>query len=957
MSSGNVRGVQSGLQRTCATLLRGALGAALLVLALSSTSAQAATRLYPNLKTLPPRDLRFDRADVDPNGGGVMHNVLRFSNTVWNAGPGRLEMRGTIDPETHTGAALQRVYEDSGGYTEFAAGSFYYHPAHDHYHYDDWGRYELWTKTGYEAWLASGRTEGSPIVGSKTTSCMIDEEFIRNVPNQPYPPVYGTGGCFPDSEGHMVQGISPGWGDTYDYFRFEQWIDLGAEGTLADGQYVLRSVADPLNKIYESPEKEDPSRESQEDNEAVTEFAVHEGKLVDSNPPSGSVRINDIDASTSSPNVIVKVLGRDDVSGVTEVRLSNDGSTWSAAQPYTARESEAQPIDWNLIDPAYGGSDSDGTKTVFAEFRDASGKWSEPETDTIVLDRSGNSSPYSNAELSDAPSGYWRLGETSGTTASDAAGANPGTYDNGPALGQPSLLPADAANQAVGFDGTDDYVDIESSSPLSPSTGVSVEAWIKPAALPGAGEFASIASKPGSYSLQFDGSQLEFKIDQPGGSRRLQASSGPIQVGHAYYVVGTFDGAMQRLYIDGVEVANAVRPTEAISTNGDELRIGSWNGSEEFFDGTIDEVAVYTAALSAARIDAHYQAAIGGAPPNTTVNAPSELTATAVSDTRIDLHWIDNSDNEGEFRIERDTSPDFASPVVQATWANSTSFSDIDLSPGTTYYYRVRARNATDSSGYSNTATATTPTSGAGGNASSPSPSSSRPSSPLSPHAYAAAVIDDRPVSYWRLDELSGTRARDARGSNPGSYRNDPQLGRPGLLSTDPHDRSVRFDGVDEYVQVPSSESLAPGGRISVEAWIKPARLQEAGSFALIAGEMGSYSIQLDGHRLAFTIAQAHGRSRLRARAGLIVAGHAYHVVGTYDGTTQRLFVDGVGVASAPLSGSIANGTKPFDIGSTGGSGGSFRGAIDEVAVYARPLRAARVKAHYRAGTWPQPNS
>ena len=557
--------------------------------------------------------------------------------------------------------------------------------------------------------------------------------------------------------------------------------------------------------------------------------------------------------------------------------------------------------------------------------------------------------------LSDAPSGYWRLGEDGGTTASDAAGANPGTYDNGPALGQPSLLPADAANKAVGFDGTDDYVDIQSSGPLSPSTAVSVEAWIKTAALPGPAEFASIASKPGSYSLQLNGSRLEFKIDQPGGSGRLQAPLGAIQVGHAYHVVGTFDGTTQRLYLDGLEVAEAVRPTEPISTSGDELRIGSWNGSEEFFDGVIDEVAVYTAALSAARIDAHYQAAIGGGPPDTTVDAPSELTATAASDRQIDLHWIDNSDNEGEFRIERDTSPGFASPVVEAIWADSTTFSDVSLSPGTTYYYRVRARNATESSGYSNTATATTPTSAPDGPALPPVSPASPPTSPSSPQGgYAAAVFDDRPVSYWRLDELSGRRARDARDSNPGLYRNDPQLGRPSLLSTDPHDHSVRFDGVDDYVKAPGSRSLSPGDRVSVEAWIRPARLPGRGGLALVAGEMSSYSIQLEGRRIAFTIAQAQGPSRLRARAGLIVPGHAYHVVGTYDGTTQRLFVDGVNVVSAPLSGSIAHRTNPFEIGSAGGSGGWFSGTIDEVAIYARALGPARVRSHYRAGARPQ---
>jgi hypothetical protein len=223
-------------------------------------------------------------------------------------------------------------------------------------------------------------------------------------------------------------------------------------------------------------------------------------------------------------------------------------------------------------------------------------------------------------------------------------------------------------------------------------------------------------------------------------------------------------------------------------------------------------------------------------------------------------------------------------------------------------------------------------------------------SPPPPSRGYAAAVIEDRPVSYWRLDELSGERAHDTRGSNPGIYRDHPRLGRPSLLSTDPHDGSVGLDGVDDYVKVPGSRSLSPGDRVSVEAWIKPASLPDRGSFALVAGEMGSYSIQLDGRRLAFTIGTAQGRSRLLARPGLIAAGHAHHVVGTYDGTTQRLFVDGVNAASSPLSGSIARRSNPFDIGSADGSRGSFAGSIDEVAVYARALAPAQIRSHYRAG-------
>ena len=902
------------------------------VVSWGAAPSSAATLLYPNLKTLAPRDLRLDRTDVDASEATVTHNVLRFSNTVWDAGPGRLEMRGLIDPKTQAGPATQRVYDDAGGFTDFGAGSFYYHPAHQHYHYDNWGRYELWTKAGYEAWLASGRTQGNPTVGGKTTSCMIDEEFIRNVPNQPYPPAYGTEGCFPDSQGRMLQGISPGWGDTYDYFRFEQWIDLGATGSLADGQYVLRSVVDPTNKIYESPGKADVTRESQEDNEAITAFSVQNGALVDSNAPTGSVRINDIDAATSSPGVTVKVLGRDDISGVTQLRLSNDGNTWSAPQAYTGKESNTQTIAWSLTDPTYGGGNLDGTKTVYVQFRDASGKWSASESDTIVLDRGGGSSAYSNAVSGDSPVSYWRLGEKSGATAGDSVGANPGAYRNGALLGQPSLLPGDSANSAVRFDGANDYVNIPSSSALSPAARVSVEAWIKPAALPSAGNFASVASKPESYSIQFNGPRLEFTIMQSGARRRLQAPAGAVAVGQAYHVVGTYDGVTQRLYVNGVEVASAAL-TGAITTNSNELDIGSWNEGSEPFNGAIDEVAVYGSALPAARVLAHYQAGSGGPPPDPTVKDPSNLSATAASESRIDLKWVDNSTNEGEFLIQRDTSSSFTSPVVLPAWANATSLQDTGLAPGTTYYYRVRARNATDSSGYSNIANATT----------------LAPAPP--PTGYRAAVLADEPVSYWRLGETSGAVASDQRSANPGAYRNGALLGQPSLLPGDSANSAVRFDGANDHVSVPSSSTLSPTARVSVEAWIKPAALPSSGKFASVASKPESYSIQFNGPRLEFTIMQSGARRRLQAPAGAVAVGQAYHVVGTYDGVTQRLYVNGAQVASAPLTGAITTNSNALDIGSWNAGSEPFNGAIDEVAVYGSTLPAARVLAHYQAGS------
>jgi hypothetical protein len=188
------------------------------------------------------------------------------------------------------------------------------------------------------------------IIGTKTTSCVLDEEFISPIPGTPYPRVYPGAGCDPTIDGKIASGLAVGWGDTYDHYRYDQWIPLG-DKTLADGDYVLRSVADPENKVYESAGKGDAAREGQLANEATTLMRLVDGQIQDVDRPTGTVVINNVDPKTASTNVTVRVLGRDDVSGVTRVRVSNDGVSWKE-WAYGGSGSSYMSIAWDLADTA-----------------------------------------------------------------------------------------------------------------------------------------------------------------------------------------------------------------------------------------------------------------------------------------------------------------------------------------------------------------------------------------------------------------------------------------------------------------------------------------------------------------------------------------------------------------------------------------------------------------------------
>ena len=96
--------------------------------------------------------------------------------------------------------------------------------------------------------------------------------------------------------------------------------------------------------------------------------------------------------------------------------------------------------------------------------------------------------------------------------------------------------------------------------------------------------------------------------------------------------------------------------------------------------------------------------------PTPVPNRPTNLTATAVNSSRIDLRWADNSTNESGFRIERCTGVGCSNfSQIATTSPNVVAYSNTGLKKNTSYSFRVRAYNSAGASAYSNTTTARTP--------------------------------------------------------------------------------------------------------------------------------------------------------------------------------------------------------------------------------------------------------
>lgn len=219
----------------------------------------------------------------------------------------------------------------------------------------------------------------------------------------------------------------------------------------------------------------------------------------------------------------------------------------------------------------------------------------------------GSISGYNNAVLADSPAAYYRMGESSGQPQDSSGNAQHTTAVGGtPTYSQTGAISGDA-DTAILLDGSTEYFTTPDSATLDLLATFTIEAWVKRSAT---GTIDTIVSKGANgYQLRINASDKLELLKENVAS--LAVSTPTIDTNWHHVAATKTSGAAPVLYIDGVAVALDSSATTDTADTALVLSIGRRTTlGDEYFIGTLDEVALYPTALSAARILAHYNAAI-----------------------------------------------------------------------------------------------------------------------------------------------------------------------------------------------------------------------------------------------------------------------------------------------------------------------------------------------------------
>ena len=190
--------------------------------------------------------------------------------------------------------------------------------------------------------------------------------------------------------------------------------------------------------------------------------------------------------------------------------------------------------------------------------------------------------------------GLWLL-DREGDVARDSSGnGNDGTLVNGPRWG------IGKRNGALEFDGVDDYVDCGNDASLNPEDSITIVAWFKANELPST--YPRIVSKetdttanPYNILVRQSDSVVRFLLGD--GLTEYGAGDAAIALDTWYHVAATYDGSTMKVYLDGT-LSGTRDLVFALPPRTTSVLIGSNPSNNRQFSGIIDELAIFSVALS-----------------------------------------------------------------------------------------------------------------------------------------------------------------------------------------------------------------------------------------------------------------------------------------------------------------------------------------------------------------------
>ena len=501
--------------------------------------------------------------------------------------------------------------------------------------------------------------------------------------------------------------------------------------------------------------------------------------------------------------------------------------------------------------------------------------------------------------------------ENAGATATDASGNG----RNGTLAGNAGWT-AGRFGSAASLNGSTARVDLPGLGTFY-KAGFTLEAWVKPRVA------ATDVTVLGTW-VSGDGGGPMIWVDHLAGRYRLTLNKGAVSdyldsgaapaPGQWQHLAATYDGAVARFYVDGVETASKAFTGNVGDSNT--WRIGAYGpGPGGFYDGAIDEVRVYDHALSLGEIQADMTDPVAeqdAGPPT----APTDFAQTASTVDTIETSWHASTDDTGVtgYRVTR--------AGVSVAVVPGTTYTFTGLACGTAYTLGVEALDAAGN--------ASTRTTLAGQTANC---------DPENPAGLVAG---------YPFDDAGGATAMDVSGHN----RMGTVVGAAWTAGR--FGSALSFSGSGERVDLPPLGTFYKSG-FTYEAWVKPRTAATdvaiLGSWA--AGDDGGPMIWVDhiSGRYYLTLNKGFGNYLDSGRTPTV--GAWQHVAATFDGLVARFYVGGVETASRVFAGNAGD-SNTWRVGAYGpGPSGYFPGDLDEIRIYDRALGAAEINADLGRGLGP----